>query len=115
MSARLKRSGRRKRTHKLILNGKEVTEAEFHRDGPIGGKGVPMVSRAYGAGKELASLSLSCHRDCAAEYNAKAKGLGLTGIKWDAEGDCTITSRQDRAAWLRSQQQHDDDGGYGDG
>jgi hypothetical protein len=48
------------------------------------------------------------------KYRAKAKKLGLTGIKWDSEGDCTITSRRDRKKWLESEQKHDGDGGYGD-
>ena len=114
MIARPKRRKRRRAGHKLILNGKEVTEKEFHRNGPVGGAGVPMCPRTYSDSNPLPSLALSCHRSQADAYNEKAKGLGLTGIEWDAEGDCTITSRKDRAAWLRSQQQVDADGGYGD-
>ena len=104
-----------KRKHKLILNGREVSRSEFLRK-RVGGSGVAMgTNTAYSTARPLSSLGMSCHRDLAGEYNAEAKNQGLTGIKWDPSGDCKITSRRDRAKWLRSQQQHDADGGYSDG
>jgi hypothetical protein len=73
-----------------------------------------MVTIAYSQSKPLKSLGLSCHRSRAREYNAEAKRQNLTGIRWDDNGDCEITSRRDRAAWLKSQKQVDADGGYSD-
>jgi len=104
-----------KRNYKLKLNGHEVSARKFFRK-RVGGSGVAMgTSIAYSTARPLKSLALSCHRDQAAEYRAEAKRRGLTGIKWNQNGDCEITSRRDRAKWLRSQKQHDGDGGYGDG
>ena len=98
------------------INGKVVTKRQWDRKKGRGLKGgVPMGTVAYSQSKPLKSLALSCHRDNADEYNRVAKLAGLTGIKWDKNGDCEITSRSDRAKWLRGQQQHDQDGGYGDG
>ena len=105
----------RSRKHRLFINGREVSRDEFLRK-RIGGSGVAMgTNTAYSTARPLSSLSMSCHRNQADTYNAEAKKQGLTGIVWDHDGDCTITSRRDRAKWLRSQQQHDADGGYGDG
>jgi len=73
------------------------------------------TNAAYNTARPLESLALSCHRDLADDYNAEAKRQGLNGIHWDQEGDCKISSRRDRAKWLRSQHQFDADGGYGDG
>lgn len=100
------------RSHKLVLNGRVVSAREFFRK-RCGGSGVAMVNNAYS--RPLESLALSCHRELAAEYNAEARKQGLRGIKWDHNGDCEITCRRDRAAWLRSQKQYDADGGYSDG
>ncbi len=98
------------------INGKTVTKRQFDRKKGRGLKGgAAMGTVAYSQSKPLKSLALSCHRTLAAEYNAQAKRRGLTGIKWDGNGDCEVTSRPDRAAWLRSQKQHDADGGYSDG
>lgn len=94
------------------INGKVVTRREFFRGKRIGGSGVAMGVQAYSDSKPLKSLALSCHRDRAAEHNAEAQRRGLTGIKWDEAGNCEITSGRDRAAWLRSQQQHDEDAYY---
>ncbi len=100
------------------INGKAVSKGEWDRREGVGfdpstGQ-PPMGTVAYSQSRPLESLGLSCHRDLAARYNAEAKKRGLTGIKWDKNGDCEITSRADRKAWNRSQQQHDADGGYGD-
>lgn len=96
------------------INGETVSKDEWDRrmkdrPRPVG---VPMTANTYSESDPLTSLALSCHRDMVGKYREKAKKLGLTGIKWDANGDCTITSRRDRATWLRSQEQHDGDGGY---
>lgn len=97
------------------INGKVVTKRQWDRKKGHGLKGgVPMGTVAYSQSKPLKSLALSCHRDTADEYNAIAKKRGLTGIKWDKNGDCEITSRGDRAKWLRGQQMHDQDAGYSD-
>lgn len=101
------------------INGKPVTKRQWDKRRGRGlalrSRRAPMGTVAYSESKPLDSLALSCHRDVAADYNARAKLLGLTGIKWDHNGDCHITSRRDRARWLRSQEQHDAEGGYGDG
>jgi hypothetical protein len=98
------------------INGETVSKEEwdrYMRDRPRS-VGVPMTANTYRGHEPLESLALSCHRDMVPEYRDKAKRLGLTGIKWDKDGDCTITSRRDRATWLRSQEQSDADGGYSD-
>jgi hypothetical protein len=100
------------------INGKRVSKQQWDRRKGQGlqlnEQRAPMGTVAYSESKPLPSLALSCHRDLAAQYNAVAKQQGLTGIKWDHNGDCVITSRSDRKKWLRSQHQHDADGGYGD-
>lgn len=101
------------------INGQRVSKRQWDRRKGRGlrleDQRAPMGTVAYSESKPLESLALSCHRDLAAEYNAVAKKLGLTGIKWKSNGDCVITSRSDRKKWLRSQHQHDADGGYSDG
>lgn len=100
------------RKHRLKLNGHEVSARKFFRK-RVGGSGVAMgTSTAYSTARPLKSLALSCHRDQAAEYNAEAKRQGLTGIKWNPNGDCEITSPRHRAKWLRSQRQVDVDAYY---
>lgn len=100
------------------ISGKRVSKAQWNRRKGRGlrlrERRAPMGTVAYSESKPLDSLALSCHRDLAGEYNAAAQRQGLTGIKWDANGDCRITSRRDRARWLRSQRQHDVEAGYSD-
>lgn len=108
------RQCKRQRSHKLLLNGREVSRKQFLQR-RCGGEGVAMGVAAYTGAQPLQSLAMSCHRTQVEEYNAEARRQGLTGISWGPDGTCEITSRRDRAKWLRSQKQHDDDGGYGDG
>jgi hypothetical protein len=91
-----------------------VSRDEWLKDAPGCGGGC-LGTVAYSGSKPLNSIALGCHPEMVGEYNAAAKKQGLTGIRWMTDGSCEITSRGDRAKWLRSQQQHDDDGGYGDG
>ena len=106
-----------------MRNGKEVTREEFDataKDWPpkkqkLAARNIPMLSDGYRDHRPLNSLALSCHREQVEEYNQAAKDKGLTGLKWDRDGNCQITSRRDRAAWLRENKMLDHDGGYGDG
>lgn len=82
--------------------------------GPSPVQPTPHMGQAYNTANPLVSLSLSCHPESAGEYNSAAKELGLTGIEWDRQGRCLITSRKSRREWLRANHQHDGDGGYGD-
>jgi len=98
------------------INGKRVSKRQWDRRKGHGLEGgAPLGTVAYSESKPLNSLALGCHRDLVGQYNAEARRRGLTGIKWAKDGSCQITSRSDRARWLRSQRQHDADGGYGDG
>ncbi len=98
--------------YKLILNGKEVTSEEFHRDGPIGGSGIPMVSRAYSDAKPLISESLGCLPNQIPEMKETIERHGIQGVKVNPNGSLAITSKAGRAKLMKVKGQHDGDGGY---
>ena len=98
------------------INGKRVSKRQWDRRKGRGlAGGAPLGTVAYSETKPLNSIALGCHPDLVREYNDAARRQNLTGIKWANDGSCQITSRSDRAKWLRSQSQHDADGGYSDG
>lgn len=103
------------RKHKLILNGKEVTPEEFHRDGPIGGGGVPMVSTAYQDHKPLISEGIGCMRGQVPEMREVIKQHNIKGVRVRDSGQLEITSRRGRKELLRVRGLADADGGYSDG
>lgn len=66
----------------------------------------------YSRGNE--SVALSVHPSQAKEFQAITAAAGLTGIKYDNNGRCTIHSRKHRKEFLRMRGMADFDGGYGD-
>lgn len=104
---------------KYKLNGKVVSRDEFHKDGPIkgmiGANSAMVTVATYSESNPLVSTALGCHREMVDEYNGEVKRRGITGVEFLPDGQCKITSRAGRAAWLKSLGRHDNDGGYGDG
>ena len=103
------------RKHKLILNGREVTPEEFHKDGPVGGRGIPMVARTYTDANPLVSESLGCLPNQIPLMKKAIKKHSIPGVKVNPNGSLAITSRAGRAKLMGIKDQHDNDGGYGDG
>ena len=103
------------KNHKLKLNGKEMTSAEFHRDGPVGAPGVPMVTTTYSDAKPLVSEALGCMKSQVHKYRETIRSEGIEGVCIRDNGQAAITSRRGRAKLLNMKKQHDNDGGYGDG
>lgn len=103
--------------HKLMLNGKEVTEAEFHKDGPVGGSGVPMVTiGTYTDAKPLVSEGLGCMKHQVAEMREAIHKRNIKGVRVLDSGQLEITSRRGRreVGQMRPVPLVDADGGYGD-
>ena len=100
------------RKHKLILNGREVTPEEFHKDGPVGGRGIPMVSRAYSDAKPLISEALGCLPNQIPEMKETLEKHSIQGVKVNPSGSLSITSKAGRAKLMKVKGQHDGDGGY---
>jgi hypothetical protein len=102
--------------HKLRLNGKEVTEAEFHRDGPIGSPGVPMITSTYTDAKPLISEGLGCMKHQVPEMREAIKKRNIQGVRVLDTGQLEITSRRGRreVGQMRPIPLVDADGGYGD-
>jgi len=111
-------------THKLRINGKEVSREEFFRNAPAGGPGIPMTASTYREDAPLCSTALSVHPDQCEMMNEAVRKHGISGVHYDAskKRNCVITSREGRRKWMRVFGQmtghgaiHDNDGGYGDG
>ena len=104
------------KTHKLRLNGKEVTPAEFHRQGPVGGTGVPMFAgTAYNSAKPLVSEGVGCMKAQVPEMREAIKEHGIVGAHVKDNGQIEFTSRRARRQVLEMRGLHDQDGGYSDG
>lgn len=110
---RVKRSKRRK--HRLCLNGVEVTEEEFHKDGPVGGEGVPMITPpTYTDAKPLVSDGLGCMKGQVGEMREEIRKRNIKGVRVLDSGQLEITSRRGRREVAHMRGLHDADGGYGD-
>ena len=103
------------REHKLKLNGKEVTPAEFHRDGPVGARGVPMVTTTYTDAKPLISDGMGCMKSQVPELRDTIRRHGIQGARVLSNGQIQFTSRRARREVLRVRGLCDSDGGYSDG
>jgi hypothetical protein len=103
------------RKHKLRLNGKEVSPAEFHRGGPIGGKGVAMGTMAYNTAKPLVSEGVGCMKAQVPEMREAIREHGIVGAHVRDSGQIEFTSRKARKQVLKMRDLLDNDGGYGDG
>lgn len=103
------------RKHKLILNGREVTPEEFHRAGPIGGRGVPMARlNTYQDHDPLISEGLGCMKGQVSEMRDEIKKHGIQGVRVRDSGQLEITSRRGRKELCRVRGLADADGGYSD-
>ena len=103
------------KTHKLKLNGVEVTAAEFHRRGKVGGTGVPMVaSTAYSEAKPLISDGIGCMKSQVEDMRSEIARRNIMGVKVRDNGQLEITSRRGRREVLRMRGLADADGCYGD-
>ena len=101
--------------HKLKLNGKEVTPAEFHRGGPVGGKGIPMVTgTAYSTAKPLVSEGVGCMKAQVPEMREMLKSRGIQGAHVRDNGQIEFTSRKARKQVMAARGLRDNEAGYSD-
>ena len=105
-------------THKIVhkRNGKRVTEAEFHRAGPVGRPGIPSISKTYSGAKPLVSQGAGCLPNQVPEMREFVKEQGLSGVDVRPDGSVAFSSRGDngRRGLLRARGLVDNDGGFGD-
>jgi hypothetical protein len=100
--------------HRLKLNGKWVTPAEFHRGGPVGGEGVASVTNTYSTAKPLISEGVGCMKAQVPEMREAIKERGIIGAHVRDNGQIEFTSRKARKQVMQMRALHDNDGGYGD-
>ena len=100
--------------HKLKLNGKFVTPAEFHRDGPIGGPGVASVTNTYSTAKPLVSDGVGVMKAQVSEMREAVRKEGIVGAHVRDNGQIEFTSRNARKRVLAMRGLHDNEGSYGD-
>lgn len=101
--------------HRLRLNGKWVTPAEFHRDGPIGGEGVAAVTNTYSTAKPLVSEGCGVMKAQVPETREAIREHGIVGADVKNNGQIEFTSRRARRKFLAMRGLLDNDGGFGDG
>jgi len=103
------------KAHKLKLNGVDVTEEEFHRDGPVGGLGAPMMTlSAYSDARPLISDGIGCMKSQVSEMRQEIARRNIKGVRVLDNGQLAITSRRGRRDVLRMRGLVDGDGCYGD-
>ena len=102
------------RKHKLKINGKEVTPAEFHRRKPIGGSGVPMITNTYTTAKPLVSEGVGCMKAQVPSMREAIREQGIVGAHVRDNGQIEFTSRRARKKVLAMRGLNDQDGGYSD-
>ena len=104
-------------THKfhLRLNSKKVSREEFHRNGPVGGKGVPGITNTYSEADPLISDGLGCMSGQVQEMRQAIRERGIRGARVLENGQLSFTSRRARAEVCRMRGLCDSDGGYSDG
>ena len=101
------------KTHKLKLNGKEVTPAEFHRGGPVGGEGIPMIAKTISESRPWRSDSLGVLPNQVSEERERMpKHLTATRILDDGVVECTDPGNAGRMGWIKHRGGVDADGGY---
>lgn len=103
--------------HKLILNGEEVSEKEFHRRGRIGGQGIPMITKTYtDANPWVGDIGSGVLPNQIAEARALVAANNLTGVRIldDGKVECTSRGETGRLGWYKLKGGVDGDGGYGE-
>lgn len=99
--------------HKLILNGKQVSEKEFHSGGKIGGEGIPMIAKTISDATPWVSESMGVLPNQVAEERAKMpKHLTATRILDNGAVECTSPGESGRMGWMKHRRGVDNDGGY---
>lgn len=98
-----------KRVTKSKLTGEDVVSvaceiADENRYAAILGVGTyPMISDAMGVNPTQAN-----------QFNEVARKAGITGVHYDANGDCHLSCRSARRDWARLRGLCDRNGGYSD-
>ena len=104
-----------KYTLKCIIDGQEVSEAEFNRrrrsNKTLGGKTGP-VSKAYN--RPLKSVGASVPKHQAKEFNQLYAAHGISGANHDANGNLRFDSREARRKVCKLSGIRDNDAGFGD-
>lgn len=103
------------RKHRLKINGKEVTPAEFHRRGPVGGSGVAMITNTYSTANPLVSEGVGCMKSQVQDMREAIRANGIVGAHVRDNGQIEFTSRKARAKVMAMRGLHDNEGGFGDG
>lgn len=99
--------------HKLFINGKEVTSGEFHRNGPIGGEGIPMCPTTCTAVNPWVSDSMGVLPNQVEETRQNLpKHLTAVSIRDDGAVECTDPGDAGRMGWIKYRGSVDGDGGY---
>ena len=102
------------KTHKLKINGREVTPAEFHRHRRVGGSGTAMVTNTYSTAKPLVSDGLGCMKAQVPEMRQAIADRGIVGAHVLDNGQIEFTSRRARREIGAMRGLHDNDAGYSD-
>lgn len=100
--------------HRLKLNGKWVTSAEFHRGGPIGGQGVPSIATTYSDANPLVNDGVGCMKAQVPEMREAIRKRGIVGARVKDNGQIEFTSRRARKQVLAMRGLHDNEAGYSD-
>lgn len=103
------------RTHKLKINGREVTPAEFHRHKRVGGSGTAMFTNAYSTAEPLVSEGVGCMKSQVPDMREAIRAEGIVGAHVRDNGQIEFTSRKARKQVMAMRGLHDSDGGYSDG
>ena len=103
---------------RFVIDGEEVTEAEFNRRRKFA-DGIPFVPKTFGEGNPQPSLAMACHPDQIAESNRELAEAGIVGTRYvlDKKGHMGIpqhTSRKARKAFHKFCGVFDQDAGYSD-
>lgn len=101
-------------TQTFLIEGREVSEAEYRRKTKkrVGGRGAAQTSMAYNRG--LRNQSGGCHPSQVAEFNACLDALGVTDTRYLPTGEIQFDTRAARREELKRRGWHDRDGGYSD-
>ena len=103
------------KTHKLVLNGEEVTPEEFHRDGRVGGDGIPMITKTCTDANPWISESLGVLPNQVAEERKRlSENRDLSSVRILDNGavECTAPGDTGRMGWIKHRGAVDSDGGY---
>lgn len=110
MKGRIIGSGEKTR---YLLNGKEVTKAEFDRAFPDKKMAANGECSLLGWHKPIASEAMAVHPEQIGEVMERNKKHGVH-IEYLPDGCPKLTSREQRRQLMRIEGYHDNNGGFGD-